>query len=78
MVTAIMPGVITTLTQSVIYALPPKRCLLYASTGTFTVSNDSAMVTSTAITVDTNNQAELAAAFIRCTTSDISVVVKTY
>lgn len=78
MITSIMPGVITSLTQSTVYALPPKRCLLYATTGTFTLSNDSAMTTSTAVTVDTNKQVEVAAAFIKCTTNTIDVVVKTY
>lgn len=63
-------GPVITLTQNVVYALPGRRCLFYADTGTFTQSSDGTNFT--AITL-TNQQAELAGAFIKSTAGDADI-----
>jgi hypothetical protein len=67
-------GPVHSLVQNVIYALPARRILLYADTGTITVSADGSNFTSVTLT---NNQAELAAAFIKNTgtTADVKLAV---
>lgn len=57
--------------QNTIYALPPKRVLLFsdAAAPTFFQSNTYAFTVSVAITL-TNGQAEVAGGFIRCTSAD--------
>lgn len=67
-------GPVHTLLQNVSYALPPRKCLLYADTGTITVSSDGTNFTAVTLT---NQQAELAAAFIKSTAgaTDIRLAV---
>lgn len=75
----VQPGVLTTLTQSITFALPPKRGVLYVdgTTNTIKISNDPAFGISTTITL-TNNQAEVCAAFIQCTSGSPVIIFKTY
>lgn len=56
--------------QNVIYALPPRRVLLFsdAATPTFFQSTTEAFTASIAVVL-TNGQAELAGGFIRCTSA---------
>lgn len=73
----IKSGEVTSLTQNVVFALPSKRCLLFtdATTPTIQQSTDVAFTANAAVTL-TGGQAELAGAFIRCTSATISVIVK--
>lgn len=67
-----------TLTQNSIYALPARKSTIFHDgSGTITVSNDVAFTASKALTL-TNGQAETAAGFVKCTTGDAVVTVKTY
>lgn len=74
-----MPGVVTTIPQSTVYALPPVRVLLFCDTATPNLlqSNTSAFTASVAVTL-TNGQAELAGGFIQSTTATTTVLVKTF
>lgn len=69
-------GGLTVMKQSVIYALPAKRCLIFAPTGTITQANAEDMTGQVTITLDTNKQAEVAGGFVRCTTAEITVSCK--
>ena len=66
------------MTQNVIYALPARRLQLFtdATTPTIQQSTDVAFAANAALTL-TSGQAEVAGGFIRCTTGNINVVVKT-
>lgn len=71
-------GAITAINQNQVYALPAARVLLFteATTPTLQQSNDVTFAASTAITL-TGGQAELAGAFLRCTSAGpINVIVK--
>ncbi len=72
-------GVPTTLVQNTVYALPANRCLLFcdASSPTITMSNVVGMSPAIALTL-TNGQAEVAGAFIVCTTGSVVVSIKKY
>jgi hypothetical protein len=64
--------------QNVVYALPARRVLLFsdAASPTFVMANDFAFATSIPVVL-TNGQAEIAAAFIKCTSaSPGNIVVK--
>lgn len=64
--------------QNTVYALPARRVLLFsdASAPTFVMANDFAFATSVPVVL-TNGQAEIAAAFIKCTSaSPGNIVVK--
>lgn len=71
-------GPVQALTQNVVYALPASRCLIFATgTPTFEQSNDVAFGTVKAVTLDTNNQAEVAGGFIRLTSAGpVNVTLK--
>lgn len=65
-----------TLVQNQIYALPSRRCLLFSqSGGTIEQSNEVGFSTAKAVTLDTNNQAEVAGGFIRQTAAAGGLVV---
>ena len=70
-------GKVEAMTQSIIYALPPKRCLMFTTdtTATFQQSNDVAFAASVAVAF-TNGQQEVAGAFIRCTSASVNVMLK--
>ena len=54
--------------QNQVYALPARRCMLFSdSGGTIQLSNDVGFTANKAITLDTNNEAEVAGGFIRQT-----------
>lgn len=63
-------GPVHTLTQNIVYALPARRCLLYADAGTLTQSSDGTNFT--AITL-ANQQAEVGGAFIKSTAGDTDI-----
>lgn len=73
----INPGVVFSMTQNIAFALPSKRCLLFtdATTPTIQQSTDVAFTANVAVTL-TAGQAELAGAFIRCTSGTINALVK--
>jgi hypothetical protein len=73
----ISPGVTTTLTQNIVYALPGALCKLYSQTAgaTFTQSNDIAFAASTACTL-VEGAYEVSAAFIKSTAGDAVVLLK--
>jgi hypothetical protein len=62
-------GYAQVLTQNVVASLPARRCLLSCDSATPALeqSNDVAFGTLKAITLDANNQAEVAHGFIRST-----------
>lgn len=64
-------GPVTPVVQNQIYALPSRRVLLFsdAAAPTFFQSNTEAFTVSVAVVL-TNGQAELAGAFLRCTSTD--------
>lgn len=76
---SIMVGVLTTIVQNTIYALPPRVVKLYTSATTPTIqqSSDVAFATSTAVTL-TDGTAEIAGAFLRCTTGNIAIIIKPF
>lgn len=76
---SISMGVLTTLVQNTIYALPPRVVKIYTSATTPTIqqSSDLAFATNTAVTL-TDGTAEIAGAFIRCTTGNIAVIIKPF
>lgn len=57
------------ITQNTVFALPSRRCLLSCDTATpgLEQSNDPAFGTLKAVTLDSNNQAEVAHSFLRST-----------
>ena len=65
------------MTQNQVYALPPQRALLFTSASSPTIqqSTDVAFGTNSAVTL-TGGQAEVAGAFIRCTSAAITVSLK--
>lgn len=71
-------GPTITLVQNQIYALPASRCLLFteAAAPTIQQSNDITFAVNKAVTLDTNNQAEVAGGWIRCTSGNINVTLK--
>lgn len=66
-----------TLTQNVVVALPARRCLLSCDSAApgLEQSNDVAFGTLKAVTLDSNNQAEVAHKFLRSTAAGGAVVV---
>lgn len=74
--TQLLPG-INALVQSVIYALPPKSCLLFTDSTTATIEQSTTVAfTASVPVVLTAGQMEVAGGFIRCTTGAINVVLK--
>jgi hypothetical protein len=71
-------GMLSTLVQNTIYALPARRCLLFTSTAAPTIqqSNSPTFADNVAVTL-TGGQAELAGAFIRVTTAGPTIVMLT-
>ncbi len=71
-------GVLFTMVAATVYALPSKRCKLYTNTAavTFLQSNDSAFVSSTAVTL-VEGAYETDAAFIQVD-GDSLVILKAY
>ena len=67
------PGVVVRTVQNLVYALPASRCVIYADSGTLEQSADGSNFTAIVLT---NNQAEVAGAFIRDTVGGSDVVVK--
>ena len=66
--------------QNQIYALPARRGLLFSNAGgTIEQANDVAFTSPKALTLDTNNQAEVAGGFIRQTAAagGLTVTIKT-
>lgn len=70
-------GVVTTITQNVIYAVPMKRSLLFtsASSPTIVQSTDAAMSATATVTL-ADGAAEIGGAFIQCTSGSIDVLLK--
>ncbi len=69
-------GYPVSLDQNVVYAAPVNRCLMFSqSGGTFEQSNEVGFSTVKAVTLDSNNQAEIAGGFIRQTASTTSLIV---
>lgn len=64
--------------QNVVYALPVSRCLLFCDTAaaTFEQSSTLAFSLAVALTLDANEQIEVAGGFIRCTSGNVNVVLK--
>jgi hypothetical protein len=79
MAAAITVGRVLALTQNVVYALPAQRVLLFtdATTPTIQQSLTEAFTANVAVTLS-GGQAELAGGFIRCTSGNISVIIKTF
>jgi len=75
--TSLQIGQVEAMTQSTIYAMPVRRALLFTTDTTATVqmSNTVGFSAAVAVTV-TTGQAEVAGAFIRCTSGNISVMLK--
>lgn len=74
---ALQCGIPEVMAQSTIYALPPKMVMLSAvGTPTFTVAEDLAFTSPKTVTLDTNNEVQLAAGFIQCTTGTTTVFLK--
>lgn len=74
-------GRVTSLVQNTVYALPMRRCILYtaASSPTIKQSNLVGISPSTTLTLGTNGDAEVNAAFIELTsTGPIDIVLKAY
>jgi hypothetical protein len=73
----ISPGVTTTLTQNIIYALPGVQCKLYTNTAgaTLVQSNDIAFASSSACTLVEGGY-DVSAAFIKSTAGDAIVLLK--
>ncbi len=72
-------GYPVTMVKDQIYAAPVSRCLLFSQTGgTIEQSNEVAFSTAKAVTLDSNNQAEIGGGFIRqtATTAGLVVVLK--
>ena len=70
-------GYPVTLAQNVVYALPARRVFCFSqSGGTVEQSDTVGFSVAKAVTFDTNNQAELAGGFIRCTSATIIVTLK--
>lgn len=70
---SLSPGVVVKTVINQVYALPPCRCLLYADSGTIEQSADGTNFTAVVLT---NNQAELAGAFLRDTVGGADIVIK--
>jgi len=70
-------GKVEAMTQSIIYALPERRALLFTTdtTATFQQSNDAAFAASVAMAF-TAGQQEVAGAFIRCTSANVNVMLR--
>lgn len=69
-------GVVTSIVQNVAYALPSQRVLVFADgTPTITVSNTEAFTASITPTI-TDGCFQTAAAFIKCTSGTINIIVK--
>ncbi len=70
-------GPVQSMVQNQVYALPPTKALLYCevAAATFEMSNVVAMVPATAVTLDANEQIEVAGGFIRLTSAGPANVV---
>jgi hypothetical protein len=64
-----------TLTQNIVYALPPVKCNLYASAGTFEQSNTLDFTVNTPVTL-IEGQFPVSGGFIRSTAGDATVILK--
>ena len=72
-------GYPVTMVKDQVYAAPTTRCLLFSQTGgTIEQSNEVGFSTAKALTLDTNNMAEIGGGFIRqtATTAGLVVVLK--
>jgi hypothetical protein len=78
MPTELLPiGYPVTMVQNIVYAAPVVRCMLFSqSGGTIEQSNEVGFSTAKALTLDTNNQAEVAGGFIRQTSAAGGLVVE--
>ena len=76
--TVISAGPPFEMTQNVVYALPASRCFLFCdvAAATFEQSGSVDMTPAVGLTLDANEQAEVAGGFIRCTSGNVTVVVK--
>ena len=75
--TSLQLGQVEAMTQSTIYALPPRRALLFTTdtTATFQQSNTVGFGANVPL-VFTNGQTEVAGGWIRCTSGAVSVLMK--
>lgn len=73
----ISPGVVTPITQNTIYALPTKCVVLFTDNTSPTIqqSDDSAFTSNVSVTLS-GGQAEVSGVFLRCTSGDINVTLK--
>ena len=71
-------GYPTLMLQNVIYACPARLCTMYCdvAAATFEMSNTSTMILATAVTLDANEQIDVAGSFIRSTAGNANVVFK--
>lgn len=74
--TLLSQGVANTLTQNTVVALPQRRLLLtcHTTTPALEQANDTTFTDKKAITLDTNNQAEVGSLFLRSTNGAGAVV----
>ncbi len=70
------PGLVVSITQNVVYALPPMKCTLYVTGApTLLQSNTSDMSATTAVTL-VEGQYTVAGGFIKCTSGNIDIRLK--
>lgn len=70
-------GFPVTMNQNQIYALPARRVSLFSqSGGTLEQSNTVGFSVLKAVTLDANNEVELAGAFLRCTSATIIIALR--
>lgn len=74
---ALSIGVLSSLTQNTIYALPAVKVRLFCSDAapTFQQSNSPTFATNVAVTL-TDGMADLAGGFLRCTTGNVTVMLR--
>lgn len=69
-------GVLSTMKQNTVYALPAKKCKIYTdATATFVQSTTSAFTANSAVTL-VEGAYEVSAPFIKCTSGDVAVMLK--
>jgi hypothetical protein len=73
------PGRPISILQNVVYALPTRRASLYTSDAapTLVQSNDPLMVATTAVTLVEGQYTNVGGEFIKCTSGNITIQLKT-
>lgn len=75
----LLSGIPTLMAQNLVFALPARRCLFFtdAAAPTIQQSTDVGFTNNIVLTLS-SGAAEVAGAFIRCTTGNITVLVKAF